>query len=198
MIAMLQGVMDEVLRDGLVLDVHGVGYQVFASARTLARLPQRGEPLRLIIETHIREDHIHLYGFLEEAERSSFRLLTTVQGVGARLALAVLSVLPPDALMTAIMAQDKAALVRADGVGQKLAQRIINELRDKVGGVALSPMAAAPAAAGTVDHDAVSALVNLGYPRSDAYTAVNSAQRRLGPQAPLDALIRAGLQELGR
>jgi holliday junction DNA helicase RuvA len=197
MIAMLAGVVDQRGGDSLVLDVNGVGYLVFASARTLGRVPIRGEPLRLLIETHVREDHIHLYGFADEAERGWFRLLTTVQGVGARLALALLSVLPPDALVTAIMAQDKAALARADGVGPKLATRIVSELKDKVGGIALGPVAAteaAPAAAG----DAVSALVNLGYSRSDAFAAVVQAAKRLGDEAKIDALIRAGLKELSR
>jgi holliday junction DNA helicase RuvA len=199
MIAMLAGTIDQIGTDSLVLEVNGVGYLVFCSARTLARVPGRGEPLRLLIETHVREDHIHLYGFAEEAERGWFRLLTTVQGVGARLALAVLGVLAPDALATAIMAQDKVALTRADGVGQKLALRILNELKDKVGGLMLGPAATNGAAAGSVAaSDAVSALVNLGYQRSDAYGAVATAARRLGPQAALDALIRAGLKELGR
>jgi Holliday junction DNA helicase RuvA len=200
MIAMLAGVVDQVAADSLVLDVNGVGYLVYASTRTLARVPAHGEPLKLLIETHVREDHIHLYGFADEAERAWFRLLTTVQGVGARLALAIQGVLSPDALTTAIMAQDKAALARAEGVGPKLAQRIANELRDKVGGIALGPAAApagAPAEAGAAS-DAVSALVNLGYAKSDAYGAVAVAARRLGPEARVDALIRAGLQELGR
>ena len=202
MIAMLAGVVDQVTADSLVLDVNGVGYLVYASARTLGRVPARGEPLRLLVETHVREDHIHLYGFVDESERAWFRLLTTVQGVGARLALAILSVLAPDALTTAIMAQDKTALSRADGVGPKLAQRIANELKDKVGGIALGPAAAAapgaPVETGGATADAVSALINLGYARSDAYGAVAEATRRLGPEARLDALIRAGLQELGR
>jgi Holliday junction DNA helicase RuvA len=201
MIAMLAGIVDQVGADSLVLDVNGVGYFVFASTRTLARVPARGEPLKLLIETHVREDHIHLYGFADEAERGWFRLLTTVQGVGAKLALAILSVLAPEALVTAIMAQDKVALTRADGVGQKLAQRIANELKDKVGGIALGPAAAsanvaAPARAAAAD--AVSALVNLGYTRSDAFSAVGAATKRLGAEARIDMLIRAGLQELGR
>jgi len=195
MIAMLAGIVDQVASDALVLDVNGVGYLVHCSSRTLARAPGRGERLRLLVETHVREDHIHLYGFLDEAERGWFRLLTTVQGVGARLALALLGVLAPDALATAIMAQDRAALARADGVGPKLAQRIANELKDKVGGIALGA-AAAPVDGAAVD--AISALVNLGYQRSDAYAAVTAVARRLGPAAALDALIRAGLKELGR
>jgi Holliday junction DNA helicase RuvA len=200
MIAMLAGIVDQRGSDSLVLDVNGVGYLVFASARTLGRVPARGEPLRLLIETHVREDHIHLYGFADEAERSWFRLLTTVQGVGARLGLAILSVLAPDALATAIMAQDKAALSRADGVGQKLATRIVSELKDKVGGIALGPAAAISVGApdGAAAADAVSALVNLGYSRSDAFGAVAQAAKRLGEAAKIDALIRIGLQELSR
>jgi holliday junction DNA helicase RuvA len=200
MIAMLSGIVEQRGTESLVLDVNGVGYLVFASARTLGRVPARGEPMRLLIETHVREDHIHLYGFADEAERSWFRLLTTVQGVGARLGLAILSVLAPDALATAILAQDKAALSRADGVGQKLATRIASELKGKVGGIALGPAVAASAGVpnGAAAADAVSALVNLGYSRSDAFGAVAQAAKRLGDAAKIDALIRIGLQELSR
>lgn len=203
MIAMLAGIVDQLGTDNLVLDVNGVGYLVFASTRTLGRAPGRGEPLRLLIETHVREDHIHLYGFVDEGERGWFRLLTTVQGVGARLALAILSVLAPDALTNAILAQDKAALTRADGVGPKLATRIVTELRDKVGALAIGPAAGtssarAAAAEASAAGDAVSALVNLGYSRSDAFGAVAEAARRLGPEPSLDALIRVGLKELGQ
>ena len=198
MIAMLAGIVEQRGPDSLVLDVNGVGYLVFASARTLGRVPARGEPLRLLIETHVREDHIHLYGFADEAERSWFRLLTTVQGVGARLGLAILGVLSPDALAAAILAQDKAALSRADGVGPKLATRIASELKDKVGGIALGPATAVGAPEGAAAADAISALVNLGYSRSDAFGAVSQAAKRLGDAAKIDALIRVGLQELSR
>ena len=194
MIASLSGVVDQLTDDSVVVDVGGVGYLVFAASRTLARLPARGKPVRLLIETHVREDHIHLYGFVDEAEREWFRLLTTVQGVGARIALAILSVLSPEALATAIAAQDKAAITEADGVGPKLGQRIVSELKDKVGGIALGPTAPAPLAAAS---EAVSALVNLGYPRSDAHAVIAAASRRLGGAASLDALIRAGLKDLG-
>ena len=197
MIAMLAGRIDHTDDGSLVLDVNGVGYLVFASSRTLAKAPARGEPLRLFIETHVREDHIHLYGFADEAEREWFRLLTTVQGVGARIALAILSVLAPDALATAIAAQDKAAVTRADGVGPKLAQRIVIELRDKAGIVAAAPAAGGAAPSGAV-ADAVSALANLGYAKSEAYGAVMAVAQRLGGDLRLDALIRGGLQELGR
>jgi Holliday junction DNA helicase RuvA len=195
MIAMLAGVVDQVTEDGLVLDVNGVGYLVFASSRTLTKVPGRGEPLRLVIETHMREDHIHLYGFADEAERAWFRLVMTVQGVGARIALALLSALSPEALATAIAAQDRTALTQADGVGPKLAQRIVNELKDKVDGLTLGPAAVAPQGAAS---EAVSALVNLGYPRSEAYGAINAAARQLGANASLDTLIRSGLKELAR
>ncbi|HUK11559.1 MAG TPA: Holliday junction branch migration protein RuvA [Stellaceae bacterium] len=205
MIASLAGVVDHVGAESAVVDVHGVGYLVFASSRTLGSLPPRGAPVRLLIETHVREDHIHLYGFADESERDWFRLLTTVQGVGAKTGLAILAVLTTEALTTAVLAQDKAALTRADGVGPKLAQRVLSELKDKVGNIALGPYArsggrVSDAAAGPsgLAADAVSALVNLGYPRSDAFTAVNEAQRALGAAAQFDALVRASLKELAR
>lgn len=202
MIAALNGVLDAVTADGAVIDVGGVGYQVFASARTLAALPPPGTPVKLAIETHVREDHIHLYAFLDPGERDWFRVLTTVQGVGARVALAILSVLDPDALATALAAQDKGALTRAEGVGPKLAARILNELRDRAplaaGLAAAMPAAAAAAApAGSERTDAISALVNLGYGRSEAFGAVGRAAQALGDAAPVEALIREGLKELG-
>ena len=205
MIAKLAGVVDSVGPDGAVIDVGGVGYLTFCSTRTIGQLPPPGGVVRLLIDTHVREDHIHLYGFIDTAERDWFRLLTTVQGVGVRLALAILSAIAPDALMLAIVAQDKAMLARADGVGPRLAARIVNELRDKVGGLALIPSMPPPAGGdvvGVAGHgaaaDAVSALVNLGYRRAEAFGAVATASRRLGDGAALDALIRAGLQELGQ
>jgi holliday junction DNA helicase RuvA len=208
MIARLTGTLDSVSPEGAVIDVGGVGYLAFCSARTIGRLPPPGGAVRLLIETHVREDHIHLYGFADASERDWFRLLVTVQGVGARLALAILSAVAPEALLLAIVAQDKAVLAQADGVGPRLAARIVNELRDKVGGLALTPSSAAPAAGdvaaiaggrdGGAAGDAVSALVNLGYRRAEALGAVAAASRRLGEAAALDALIRAGLQELAR
>jgi holliday junction DNA helicase RuvA len=198
MIAMLAGAVDEVGEDAMVLDVNGVGYLVHASARTLRQAPGRGEPLKLLIETHLREDRIQLYGFIDEGERAWFKLLNTVQGVGGRVALAILSTLEPDALATAIAAQDKAALARADGVGQKLAQRIAMELRDKAGEMAPGAGAGATATPSALINDAVSALVNLGYAKSAAYGAVTSVARRLGDGIRIEALVRAGLQELGR
>ncbi len=200
MIASLSGIVEQNTSDGVVVDVGGVGYLVFAASRTLAKLPARGKPVKLLIETHVREDHIHLYGFADEAERGWFRLLTTVQGVGAKTALAVLSALTPDALTAAVMAQDKVALTEAEGVGRKLAQRIVMELRDKLGAVALAPSTSArdaeAAEGGSIAGDAVSALVNLGYPRTDAFAAVSAAARALGAEARLDALVKASLKEL--
>jgi Holliday junction DNA helicase RuvA len=201
-IAKLTGIVDTIAEDGVVLDVGGVGYLAFCSARTLRLLPGRGEAARLLVETHVREDHIHLYGFADEAEKGWFRLLTTVQGVGAKVALAILGVLPPERLHQAILAQDKAALAQADGVGPKLAARIANELREKAGGLAIAtaalPAESAPATAVGASGDAVSALVNLGYRRPEASAAVAAAAERLGADARIDALIRAGLQELAR
>jgi len=203
MIAKLTGALDHIGPDGAVIDVGGVGYLVFASTRTLGQLPPAGGAARLLIETHVREDHIHLYGFIDAAERDWFRLLTTVQGVGAKVALAILSAVAPNELTLAIVAQDRTTLARADGVGPKLAARIVNELRDKVGGLALAATnAAAPAPQAANDGgatgDAVSALVNLGYRRAEAFGAVAAASRRLGGDAKVDALIRAGLQELAQ
>lgn len=201
MIAKLRGRLDSVGDDWLVVDVGGVGYLVFASARTLSAAPPMGGDLDLFIETHVREDHIHLYGFASGRERDLFRLLLTVQGVGAKVALAILSILEPDALETAIAAQDKAAIAQASGVGPKLAGRIVNELKDKVAAAALAG-AARPAlaavAGGDMAGDAVSALVNLGYRPSEAHGAVATAANDLGADADVAALIRAGLKELAR
>lgn len=199
MIAKLSGVVDSTGGDWAVVDVGGVGYLAFCSRRTLAALPATGSPVSLLVETHVREDHIHLYGFLDAADRDWFRLLTTVQGVGSRVALAVQSVLSAADLMQAILIQDKTALTRASGVGPKLAGRIVAELKDKVGGVSLAApaaAAAAPAGEGGPVADAVSALVNLGYRRAEAFGAVAHAARQLGPEAGIEALIRAGLKEL--
>jgi Holliday junction DNA helicase RuvA len=204
MIAKLAGLLDQVMSDGAVIDVGGVGYLVFCSTRTIGQLPPPGAATRLLVETHVREDHIHLYGFIDAVERDWFRLLTTVQGVGARLALALLSAVSPDALALAILAQDKATLARADGVGPRLAARIANELRDKVGGLATAAPAPVTGIAAVVNAeagataDAVSALVNLGYRRAEAFGAVAAAARKLGEAAALDALIRAGLRELAQ
>ena len=202
MIAKLTGLLDSIGEDWAVIDVNGVGYLVFCSTRTLAQLPGRGEAVSFVIETHIREDHIHLYGFLEQAEREWFRLLTTVQGVGAKVGLGILSVLAPKDLSDAILAQDKGMITRAPGVGPKLATRLLTELKDKVGGLAefAPPPAAVAAEDGTAARgsfdDAVSALVNLGYQRGAAFGAVSGAMRSIGDDAPVEDLIRAGLKDL--
>ena len=203
MIAKLKGVVDSVDEGSAVIDVNGVGYLVSASSRTLRNLVA-GQEASLLVETIVREDAIALYGFLETAERDWFRILTTVQGVGAKVGLSILSTLSPDEIARAIAAQDKASLSRPAGVGPKLAARLATELKDKAAafGVAPAPTRAAeaamPAGPGTVNEDAVSALVNLGYRRVEAFGAVARVSQRLGDGAQLDAVIRAGLQELAR
>ncbi|MFC1673345.1 Holliday junction branch migration protein RuvA [Pseudomonadota bacterium] len=205
MIALLKGRIEEVGDGWAIVDVNGVGYMVFCSSRTLGMLGQ-GEAATIHIETHVREDHIHLYGFLDTAEREWFKLLTTVQGVGAKVALAILSVLSTDELTHAVAAGDKAQVGRANGVGPKVSQRIVTELKDKVAALALGPAASpkgikatAPAAGGASDatRDATSALVNLGYSPSDALTAVSHAAGKLGEDAGVSELIKGGLAELG-
>lgn len=204
MIAKLAGTIDHIEPDAAVIDVGGVGYLAFCSTRTIGHLPPAGSSARLLIETHVREDHIHLYGFIDAAERDWFRLLTTVQGVGARLALSILSAVAPERLGLAILAQDKAALTQAEGVGPRLAARIVNELRDKLGSIATPthpPLAALPTApvnGSAVTADAISALENLGVSRTEALGAIAAAARRLGDEAGADALIKAGLEELAR
>ncbi len=199
MIAKLTGIVNSVGEDGAVIDVGGVGYLAFCSTRTIGRLLPAGSPARLLIETHVREDHIHLYGFIDLAERDWFRLLTTVQGVGARLALSILSAVAPEDLSLAIFAQDRAVLARADGVGPRLAARIVNELKDKIGGLSPAPSLSAGSASAAADSgpaaDAVSALVNLEWGRAEAFAAVAMAMNQLGNGAGVDALIRAALQE---
>jgi Holliday junction DNA helicase RuvA len=205
MIAKLTGVLDSIAADSAIVDVGGVGYLVFASGRTLRNLGGAGTRLSLLIETHVREDHIHLYGFADASERDWFNLLMTVQGVGAKLALAVLTALDPEEIADAILIEDKKGLTRAPGVGPKLAARLVTELKDRVAGLAspvvhLRDRAGAPrardGAKSGVSDDAVSALVNLGYRHSEAYTAVASAMRQLGAEAALDAVIKTGLKEL--
>lgn len=206
MIARLKGIVDDLGEDWAIIDVGGVGYLTFCSGRTLSRLVI-GEAAILEIETHVREDHIHLYGFADATERDWFRLLTTVQGVGAKVGLGILGVLGPDEILQAIAAADKGAFTRAPGVGPKLGTRLVSELKDKAGALvlgqaAMKPTAAAgggeggSAAAPSAVADAASALVNLGYTPSDALGAVSRAAQRLGEGAATEALIREGLQEL--
>ena len=199
MIAKLTGRIEGLEAGSCVVDVGGVGYLVHASTRTLASLPSGGLG-SLLIETHVREDAIVLYGFFESAERDWFRLLTTVQGVGAKVALSILSALSPRELIAAIQAGDRGSLTRASGVGAKLAVRLLTELREKAGamptGVGFSPVLPPPV--GGVEADALSALVHLGYRRAEAVVAVGKAMERLGEGAGLDAVIRDGLKELAR
>ena len=205
MIASLKGILQSAGEDSAVVDVGGIGYLVFCSSRTMAALPPLGEAVAMTIETHVREDHIHLYGFLSGAERDWFRKLITVQGVGARVALAILSALSLGELSAAMISGDKVALGRASGVGPKLAQRIVAELKDKIGGINLAAVegggvAPAGSAADGLDPalgDATSALVNLGYGRAEAFGAVMEAARELGSDAKVEALIRTGLTRLG-
>lgn len=201
MIGKLKGTVDSLGEDHAIIDVHGVGYVVHCSGRTLSAL-NAGEAAVLAIETQVREDAIRLYGFTSEAEREWFRLLQVVQGVGGRVALAILGVLGEAELAAAIARQDKAAIARAPGVGPKLAARIAAELKDKgpVAGTALLAAGAAPAAAEVPEavQDAVSALVNLGYGRPQAAAAVAAAQQALGEAAAAAALIRRGLKELAQ
>jgi Holliday junction DNA helicase RuvA len=199
MIAKLTGRIEGVEDGRCIVDVNGVGYLVHASTRTLSALPSGGTA-SLLIETSVREDAIVLYGFFESAEREWFRLLTTVQGVGAKVALSILSALSPRELIAAIQAGDRGSLTRAAGVGAKLAVRLLTELREKAGamptGIGFSPVL--PVAPGGPETDALSALVNLGYRRAEAQSAIARAAERLGEGASLDALIRDGLKELAR
>jgi len=203
MIGKLKGLIDSYGEDFVILDVNGVGYVVNCSARTLQKLPRPGEASALAIETQVREDSIRLFGFESESERDWFRLLQSVQGVGAKVALAILSILPPGELATAIAAQDKAMVARAPGVGPKLAARIVAELKDKAPAFgAVDPLVAKLSGAADADaapsavRDAISALVNLGYGRPQAAAAVAASVRKLGEGAETGALIRQGLKEL--
>ena len=204
MIAKLTGRLDSVSTNYLILDVNGVGYQVFASSRTLSRLGLPGEPVSLLIDTQVREDAFNLFGFADVAEQQWFRLLTSVQGVGAKVAMGILGSMPPDQLVFAIASGDAGAMRQADGVGPKLAARIVTELKDKVGKLDL-PVAAKTKASGkggreespaNIDNDAVSALINLGYTRSDAYQAVLNAKQKSNDNSKLNDIIKPALKEL--
>jgi Holliday junction DNA helicase RuvA len=204
MIGKLRGIVDSVGKDWVVIDVGGVGYEVHCPARTLAKLPEIGHAVTLTIETHVREDAIKLFGFLSDAERSWFRLLQNVQGVGTRVALSVLGVLEPHELANAIALQDKVQVGRAPGVGPKVAQRIVSELRDKApgllatGDIGVRMAGAAGSRQASPLSDAISALVNLGYSVSDASVAIASVADRLGETAKTEELIRQGLKELAK
>lgn len=218
MIGKLRGIVDESTEDSVIIDVNGVGYVVFCSSRTLSAL-QPGAAASLVIETHVREDHIHLFGFVDTLEREWFRLLTSVQGVGAKMAQAIQGTFDADGLSRTIGAQDKTGLTRVKGIGPKVAERIVTELKSKVVKMGALPMpmhsgtvveSSAPTApkgkakksaapqARTMD-DAVSALTNLGYTRTDAFTVVAGIlQRSEGEEPKLNDLIRLGLKELAR
>jgi Holliday junction DNA helicase RuvA len=205
MIGKLKGLIESYGEDSVIVDVNGVGYEVHCSARTLQELPGIGQPATLSIETHVREDQIRLFGFVTEIEREWFRLLQTVQGVGAKVALAVLGTLKPSELASAIAMRDKAMVARTPGVGPKVAERIVTELKDKapaytnvdpalvrLSGALDDKRAPAPVT------DAVSALVNLGYAPAQAAAAIAAAARSAGEGAEATTLIRLGLRELAK
>jgi Holliday junction DNA helicase RuvA len=196
MIARLSGILAETSSDGAVIDVAGVGYLVYLSARTLDALGPVGGQVLVLTELQVREDAWTLFGFGSTVERDAFRALTSIQGVGGRLALAILSVLSPDELARAVVQEDKAMIGRANGVGPKLAARIANELQGKLGIVALGSTAPVPRGGAAVD--ALSALGNLGFKPSEASAAVNAAQDDLGPDATLDALVRLALKKAAK
>lgn len=198
MIARLRGLLDSFGADHAVIDVGGVGYLVFASTRTLSQLGAIGDEIVLHTEMLVGDDFIRLVGFTTAEERDWFRLLTGVQGVGNRVALAILSALSGDELHRAIAAGDAGMISRAQGVGPKLAQRIVHELKDKAGAVALGPGAAAPIPAGSHAQDAVSALLNLGFKPAEASAAVAKAEAELDPEASLDALVRQALRKAAK
>jgi holliday junction DNA helicase RuvA len=204
MIGKLRGLVDSSGRDWVIVDVNGVGYEVSCASRTLSQIPAEGQPVTLTIETHVREDAIKLFGFLSDAERSWFRLLQNVQGVGAKVALSILGVLSPGELASAIALQDKAQVGRAPGVGPKVAQRIVSELRDKApgllaaGNIGTKIPGAANESKNTCVGDAISALVNLGYNLSEASIAVASVAEQSERQLSTEELIRQGLKELAR
>jgi Holliday junction DNA helicase RuvA len=205
MIGKLKGIVESYGEDFIILDVNGVGYLVHCSPRTLQELPRVGGGVSLAIETYVREDQIKLFGFLAEVEREWFRLLQTVQGVGAKVALAVLGTLKPSQLASAIAMRDKAMVARTPGVGPKVAERIVTELKDRAPAYAdLDP--AIIRLSGAVEEkrapqpvaDAVSALVNLGYGQPQAASAIAAATRNAGQEADAALLIRLGLKELAK
>jgi Holliday junction DNA helicase RuvA len=210
MIAKLSGVIDSVGTNHVIIDVNGVGYLVYASSRTLSRIGSaKGAPVSLLIETHVREDQITLYGFADAAEKEWFLILCTVQGVGAKVAQAILGAIPAEQLPVVIASQDKAALRQADGVGEKLAVRIVTELKEKAGKMAFGQAAtqkvqAARGQAGieikslakSPSNDAVSALINLGYGRAESFGVVANVLRLMGDDLPLGDIIRESLKEL--
>ena len=196
MIARLSGILAEVSADSAIIDVGGVGYVVHLSGKTLGAIGPVGGEVMILTELQVREDAWTLFGFGSPQERDAFRALTSIQGVGGRLALAILSTLAPDELARAVAQDDKAMIGRANGVGPKLAARIANELKGKLGVVALG--GAAPAPRGGTAADALSALGNLGFKPAEASAAVNAAQDELGDGASLDALVRLALRKAAK
>lgn len=203
MIGKLRGTLDSQGKDWIIVDVGGVGYELSCPARVMARLPALGQPLTLAVETHVREDQIKLFGFLSDAERSWFRLLQNVQGVGTKVALSILGVLEPKDLANAIALQDKAQVARAPGVGPKVAQRIVAELRDKApglmvsGDIAPSVQGASAGGPSSPSAEAISALINLGYSAAEASGAIAGVSAK-AEGARTEELIRLGLKELAR
>ena len=203
MIAKLRGKVDKTGDGYVVIDVHGIGYMVYCSNRTLNILVGVTGEVSLVIETHVREDHIHLYGFADEVEQACFKLLITVQGVGAKVCLAILSALEPDRLVQAIVARDQTAITNAPGVGPKLATRILTELKDKITNIATnSSFIPVPNEDNNTDYgnqsldDAISALVNLGFGRSDAFRVVHQVAGTINDNTSVELLIKEGLSEL--
>lgn len=208
MIAKLKGILDSIQPGMIVIDVGGVGYLASCSEKTIAQLPSIGSPVELVIETHVREDRIQLFAFADIAERDLFRLLQTVQGIGGKAALSILSTLSPQQLTAAIISGDKAMVAKADGVGPKLALRVVSELKDRIEKLTL-PVAAHLNMGAMPNHatnsnqlplrfadDAISALVNLGYARADAFRAVAGLSRTLDADTPVQKIIPAALKEL--
>lgn len=198
MIARLTGTLTETSAEGAVIDVGGVGYQVLASARTLDALGPVGGEVLVLTELQVREDGWTLFGFGSAGERETFRILTSVQGVGGRVALAILSTFTPDELARAVSSGDKAMIARANGVGPKLAARIANELQGKLGAPGLAGAAGSPLPRQGAAADAMSALGNLGFKPAEASAAVAAANEELGPDASLDALVRLALRKAAK
>lgn len=206
MIGKLSGIIDSITQDQMILDVGGVGYVVHCSPRTMGRAGSPGDTLSLLIDTHVREDALNLFGFIDAGEQHWFRLLYGVQGVGPKAAMSILGACPPEQIGFAIASGDKASIQRADGVGPKLAARIVTELKDKAAKMDIVPSsmksanatAATAPAIGGIEQDAVSALVNLGYARGDAFAAVHEAKAKANDNeaATLSDIIRLALKEL--
>ena len=201
MIAKLTGILDSIFEGYIILDVNGVGYRVFCSAGTIGKLPAKGGQVSLMIETQVREDHIHLIGFYDSTEQQAFGYLSTVQGVGAKVALAILSALSPKDVQMAVMTGDSKAFTRASGVGPKLGVRIVTELKGKMGSLGtnedMAILADSHSDTAPVMGEAVSALVNLGYSRTEAGLTVATVLRQ-NPEAPLGEVIRLSLKEIGK